>query len=125
MNSRADRIESHFAVCAAATAAAAMLAGKNADAAIFYSGIVNITITGNFAGVYLNMITGQTGTSASAGAWRTETHLIEVHQDGTTEHTEDTEDEIGLGNRISADGRTIDCIPRLAVGRSLTVASLS
>ena len=66
MTTLAKRLDTHFAACAAAAAGAAMLGGEKAEAGIVYSGIVNIAIGGNFAGVYLNMVTGVTGTSAAA-----------------------------------------------------------
>jgi hypothetical protein len=44
-----------------------MLGGaQEANAAIVYSGVVNISIGGTFAGVYLNMINGLTGTTAAS-----------------------------------------------------------
>ena len=41
-------------------------AAHQADAGIVWSGIVNINIPSNIDGVYLNVITGQTGTSGSS-----------------------------------------------------------
>ncbi len=65
MKTLTNRLDKHFVACAAAAAGAAVLGGaEKAQAAIVYSGIQNITIGGTFAGVYLNMITGLTTTSA-------------------------------------------------------------
>lgn len=62
MNSRTQHLDTYLAACAAYTAT--LLAFESdADAAIVYSGVVNITIPGTFAGVYLNMVTGATSTS--------------------------------------------------------------
>ena len=67
MTTLAKRLDTHFAACAAAAAGAAMLGGaQEANAAIVYSGIVNITIPNTFAGVYLNIVTGLT--TATGGA---------------------------------------------------------
>jgi hypothetical protein len=67
MTTLAKRLDTHFAACAAAAAGAAIVGGaQEANAAIVYSGVVNISIGGNFSGVYLNMINGVTGTSAAA-----------------------------------------------------------
>lgn len=56
------KLTEHFACCSAASASISAFQHE-ADAAIVYSGVVNITIPGHFAGVYLNMITGVTTTS--------------------------------------------------------------
>lgn len=62
MNLR-TRVGLHLAACAAA----ATVAGSS-SAAIVWSGIVNINIPSNIDGVYLNVVTGQSGTSGSAVA---------------------------------------------------------
>jgi MYXO-CTERM domain-containing protein len=67
MKTLAKRLDAHFAACAVVAAAAA---AGGADAAIVYSGIRNIAIPANIDGVYLNLITGATGTSgASVTGW--------------------------------------------------------
>lgn len=53
-----NKLDKHFMAAAAAT----VVAG-GAQAAIVYSGVVNISIPVNFDGVYLNLVTGATGTS--------------------------------------------------------------
>ena len=62
-----NRLNAHFAAAAAVAASAGVLgAAHQADAAIVWSGIVNIAIPSNVDGVYLNVLTGQSG-SAGAG----------------------------------------------------------
>jgi hypothetical protein len=63
-----DRLNAHFAAVAVVASAGAMGASHNADAAIVWSGIVNIAIPSNIDGVYMNILTGQTGTSGSSVA---------------------------------------------------------
>jgi hypothetical protein len=61
------RLASHFAMSAAA---AMGIAAASASAQVVYSGVQNINIPSTTAGVYLNVITGQTGlTSASTPGW--------------------------------------------------------
>lgn len=66
-----NRLNAHFAAAAAVAASAGVLgAAHQADAAIVWSGVVNITIPSNIDGVYMNVLTGQTGTSgASVSGW--------------------------------------------------------
>jgi len=58
-----NKLDKHFAAAAAATVVA-----SGAQAAIVYSGVVNIAIPLNIDGVYLNMVTGATGTSGAGTA---------------------------------------------------------
>lgn len=63
-----NRLDAHFASAAAVAVGAAMLgAAHQADAGIVWSGIVNINIPSSIDGMYLNVITGQTGSSAMTG----------------------------------------------------------
>jgi hypothetical protein len=55
------RVAAHLSAVAAVGAACG-----SADGSIVYSGVVNIPIPANIDGVYLNVITGVTGTSAAA-----------------------------------------------------------
>jgi MYXO-CTERM domain-containing protein len=64
----AKRLDKHFAVVAVAAAAASIGLGEKTDAAIVYSGPVNIVIPGNLDGLYMNIVTGQTGSSGGAVA---------------------------------------------------------
>ena len=41
----------------------------NADATIVYSGPINLSIPNNFDGVYINLVTGATGTAGGSVAW--------------------------------------------------------
>lgn len=61
-----SRVGSHLAsvACVAGTASVS----PYASAEIIYSGVVNIDIPLNFDGVYLNLVTGLTGSAASATA---------------------------------------------------------
>jgi len=62
-----NRLNAHFAACAVAAVSAGVLGTvSNADAAIVWSGIVNIPIPSTVDGVYLNVITGQTGATGVA-----------------------------------------------------------
>ena len=59
MNLR-TRVGLHLAACAAATVAG------TSSAAIVWSGIVNLNIPSNIDGVYLNVVTGQSGSAGSS-----------------------------------------------------------
>jgi len=61
-----NRLNAHFAAAAVIASAGAMGAANHADAAIVWSGLVNIAIPSNVDGVYMNILTGQTGTSGGA-----------------------------------------------------------
>jgi len=59
------KLDKHFVAAAAAT----VVAG-GAQAAIVYSGVVNISIPVNIDGVYMNLVTGATGTAGgSVAGW--------------------------------------------------------
>jgi hypothetical protein len=68
MKTTTNRLTAHFAACAVVASAGAMGAAHQADAAIVWSGIVNIAIPSNIDGVYMNILTGQTGTSGTSVA---------------------------------------------------------
>lgn len=59
-----NRLEKHFAVCAAAVATVAVVGSANA--AIVYSGVINLTVPATIDGIYMNVETGAYG-SAGAG----------------------------------------------------------
>ncbi len=61
----AKRLNAHFARCVAITTVLSFNT-QHADATIQYSGAVYITIPPNFAGLYLNVVTGATGNSAAS-----------------------------------------------------------
>ena len=61
MSKLSNRLEVHFAACAAAVAGASAI--NVAEASIVYSGPVSIAVPNNIDGVYLNVVTGATGTS--------------------------------------------------------------
>lgn len=61
-----NRLDAHFASAAAMVAGAAMLGAANqADAAVVWSGVVNINIPTSVDGVYVNVVTGQSGASGT------------------------------------------------------------
>jgi hypothetical protein len=71
MRSVSERLNRHFAACAAAAVAATAVTSGGAEAAIVYSGIKNIAIPATAEGVYLNLITGANGaTPSSAAGWQ-------------------------------------------------------
>ena len=57
------RLAAYATLAGAALAAPAI---PNADATIVYSGIVNYSVPNNFDGLYINFVTGATGTSSGA-----------------------------------------------------------
>jgi len=57
------RLAAYATLAGAALAAPAI---PSADATIVYSGIVNYSVPNNFDGLYINFVTGATGTSSSA-----------------------------------------------------------
>lgn len=65
MKSLSKRLESHLAACAVAVAAGA---ASTADAAVvtFDYGAVGIAVPANVDGIYFNLLTGATGTSAGS-----------------------------------------------------------
>lgn len=70
MTSIASRLNKHFVACAAAAAGAAFIgAVDKADAAVVWSGIVNINIPYSTAGIYLNVANGATGPSSTLAGW--------------------------------------------------------
>lgn len=69
MKNLKHRLDAHFASAAALAVGAALVgAEQRADAYIVWSGILNINIPSNIDGVYLNVITGQSGSSGSSAA---------------------------------------------------------
>lgn len=69
-NKLSAKLNKHFAALGAATAAVAGVGvTQQADAAIVYSGVVNIAIPATTAGVYVNMVTGAFGTAAATPGW--------------------------------------------------------
>jgi MYXO-CTERM domain-containing protein len=61
-----NRLDAHFASAAAVAVGVAVLgAAPQADAAVVWSGVVNINIPSTVDGVYLNVVTGEFGTSGS------------------------------------------------------------
>lgn len=61
------RLDAHFVAMAAAAGAGMVGVAQNADAAIVYSGVVNVNIPANFTGIYLNMENGAVTNSQVAG----------------------------------------------------------
>ncbi len=70
MCSIAKRLDVHFVACAAAAGAAVVGTAQQSEAAIVWSGAVNINIPSTTAGVYLNVVTGVSNVSPSlAPGW--------------------------------------------------------
>lgn len=64
-----NRLNAHFAACAA-VAAATVAVSQQSEAAVVYSGPININIPSTTAGVYLNVVTGVNNIApASAPGW--------------------------------------------------------
>lgn len=59
------RVDLHLAACASA-AGASLTGVQSAEAAIIYSGPISINIPSNLDGVYLNVVSGVTGSSSAA-----------------------------------------------------------
>ncbi len=70
MSNRLVRLNKHFVACAAVVAGTAAVASQSADAAIVWSGAVNINIPSTTAGVYANLANGANAiTPAGAPGW--------------------------------------------------------
>lgn len=71
MSNLVTRLNGHFAAMAAVGAVAAIGgATQNAEAAVVYSGVVNIPINANIDGIYINVVSGASATSGSgASGW--------------------------------------------------------
>jgi hypothetical protein len=67
LNTLLNRVDTRLAACAAA-AGASLAATGVADAAIVNSGPINLVVPNTFDGVYLNFLTGATGTSGGTTA---------------------------------------------------------
>jgi hypothetical protein len=68
MSTLSNRLNKHFVAAAAATVA--VLGAQQADAALVWSGPININIPSTTAGVYLNVVTGVNAiTPAGAPGW--------------------------------------------------------
>ena len=65
MKTVSKRLEAHFVACAVVAASAA---AGGADAGLVYSGIKNIVAPATTDGIYINLLTGASGTTASATA---------------------------------------------------------
>lgn len=69
MSKISNKLNLHLAALATATAGVAAVT-NNADAAVVYSGMVNINIPSTTAGVYLNLVTGVSNANpASVPGW--------------------------------------------------------
>lgn len=66
MQSVSDRLNRHFAACAAAVVAATAVT-SGSEAAIVYSGLKNIAVPATTDGVYVNLITGANSSAPVAG----------------------------------------------------------
>jgi len=66
MKTLSKRLEAHFVACAVVAASAA---AGGANAGLVYSGIKNIAAPANINGVYINLLTGASGTAAATAGW--------------------------------------------------------
>lgn len=122
MRSVSERLNRHFAACAAAAVAATAVTSGGAEAAIVYSGIKNIALPATSAGVYLNLITGVNGTTpSSAPGWQINPWGTSSLRFGTNYPVPDayyvgngsnsaggTAVNLDVGSTISFDGSTIN-----------------
>lgn len=73
LGSRVNRVLNSAATATAAitasTAGVALVTTPQADAAVIYSGIVNLNIPATTAGVYLNVVSGASGSSNTLPGW--------------------------------------------------------
>jgi MYXO-CTERM domain-containing protein len=67
MSNMAKRLDVHFAALAAVGAVGAMGAAQQAEAAVVWSGIVNLNITSSTNGLYLNVTNGANNQPGSTG----------------------------------------------------------
>lgn len=109
MSTLKSRLNKHFAVAAVAAAgAAAVGVTQNADADIVYSGAVNIPIPNNIDGVYMNIVTGATGSSGGGVAgWDINPYTAGVGTFNLWGPTANTWFAVG-GNFNLAEGTMID-----------------
>jgi hypothetical protein len=69
IGNKADRILGMTAAAVAATTGAGLVDAPQAAADIVYSGPVNIVIPDNIDGIYMNLVTGATGTTSGVAGW--------------------------------------------------------
>jgi hypothetical protein len=69
MSTLAKRLDTHFAACAAAAAGAALGGADKANAALVYSGPVNITVPDNIDGIYMNVVNGAAVGNPPPAGW--------------------------------------------------------
>jgi MYXO-CTERM domain-containing protein len=105
-----NRLDAHFASAAAVAVGAAMFgAAHQADAGIVWSGIVNINIPSTFDGVYLNVISGQTGSSGgSVAGW-------DINPYGVTGMSFFTTTGSGMVRGLGSSGTLVDNLAYLTV----------
>jgi len=70
MSTLAKRLDVHFAALAAVGAVAGIGAAQKSDAAVVYSGTVNLNVPSTTAGIYLNVVSGVSAvTPGGAPGW--------------------------------------------------------
>src|SRR5438094_465816 len=67
MTTLAKRLDVHFVACAAAAGAGLVGVAQTSEAAVIYSGVVNVAIPNTLQGIYLNTALGTTGGAPFAG----------------------------------------------------------
>ncbi|MDA1262617.1 MAG: hypothetical protein O3B75_06940 [Planctomycetota bacterium] len=109
-----NRLTNHFALAAVATAAVA----GSANAAMVYSGVLNIVIPANFDGVYLNVETGQNvaGSGSGVSGW-------DLNPYGTSTAAMSLYAASGTGYMRNPDAGTSTSRTLLAEGTAIGAAS--
>ena len=87
MKTLSKRLEAHFVACAVVAASAA---AGGANAGLVYSGIKNIAVPADSNGVYINLLTGASGTAAATAGWHINPYGTSSLQMGTNYPTPDT-----------------------------------
>jgi hypothetical protein len=67
MSNLAKRLDAHFVACAAAAGAAAVGIAQKSEAAIVYSGTVNLATQTTTNGLYINLVNGQINEPGNTG----------------------------------------------------------
>jgi hypothetical protein len=115
MRSASERLNRHFAACAAAAVVATAVTSGGADAAIVYSGIKNIALPATSGGVYVDLITGANGElPSSAPGWQINPWGTTGLRFGTNYPVPDT---YFVGNGSNSSGGTA---VNLAVGSTIS-----
>jgi hypothetical protein len=118
MSNLAKRLDVHFAALAAVGAVAGIGAtAQHADAAIVYSGVVNLTIASTTNGLYLNVVTGAINEPGNTGGGSVPGWDINPWSSSTLSYFNS-----GIGNTYVQDGAGNTA--NLTVGALIDAASV-